>query len=195
MVGAVTHQVIKASFPVASASTPAQKAPAQKAPAQKQAFGADNSASIAANLYNPFSLNENCVHIAMGYLLDMTAHDLVALTEHMQSADGKGGLSVDAIKGMLSDAAAKKNYQYRFDNWHVGSMPPHDEICEQNDTEKWAMLYTRKDGTGHCVVFDETKPTGYLDFQASGQPIPMQADSGEYIDDNGKYFFLFKTKL
>lgn len=81
-----------------------------------------------------------------------------------------------------------------FAEWHVGNMPPHDEICEQNDTEKWAMLYTRKDGTGHCVVFDETKPTGYLDFQASGQPIPMEADSGEYIDDNGKYFFLFKTK-
>lgn len=104
MVGAVTHQVLKASFPVASAP----------APAPKKAFGADASASSAANPHNPFSLNENCVHIAMGYLLDMTAHDLVALTGHMQSADGRGGLSVDAIKRMLSDAAAAKKYSYRY---------------------------------------------------------------------------------
>ena len=74
-------------------------------------------------------------------------------------------------------------------------MDPHEAICENNDTTKWAMLYQRPDGTGHCVVFDEARKGRYLDFQASGQPVPMERDSGGWIDDNGKFYFLFKTKL
>ena len=88
-------------------------------------------------------------------------------------------------------------------------MPPDDDFCEQNDTDKYAIMYRRpghmnpqthqmEEGSGHCVVWDlqEQKRrgvgTGYLDFQASGNPVPVEKDNAKYIEDSGKYYFLFK---
>ena len=77
-------------------------------------------------------------------------------------------------------------------------MPHHDELCEQNDTDKLAIIYRRPDKSGHCVVWDEQEQkrrgVGYLDFQATGNPIPAEKEHAGWIDDMAEHYFLFKRR-
>lgn len=91
----------------------------------------------------------------------------------------------------------------------------YSDICEGNDTTKFAVCYIRKDGTGHCVVYDDNKApaikadakkrgldaasidkwSGFLDFQVDSEGKSVEQAEGEYICDHIKYYFLFKTGL
>jgi hypothetical protein len=70
------------------------------------------------NPYNPNGLDENCVFISMGYLLDpsaavINARKIVDITEEMQPADGRGGVTPIVLSRMLDSVHQKLGIEYK----------------------------------------------------------------------------------
>jgi hypothetical protein len=119
----------------------------------------DISNKEPTNAWNEDDLTRNCFYVTCGKLFGISSKAVAKKSEQMQPSDDSAGEVIEVMREICKKLGFELSTSLS---------------AEIEDEEKdYGVAYTRKDGSGHCVLFEKGH---YYDYQENGQGTVVDKD-------------------